>query len=227
LFTLLSGVSTEISSSNIAIQKIEQIVVNYPAITNWANSITKDYGKIEERYVTQAKIAQRLHETFVDREDEFRDAVQCFDRVIARVDLQDAWAIKMRTFVDHLKGDLFNAAQKLLNKQKVKWGEFADALALGGASSAEHQSLIADGATYQDIQDKLSRLAKKEKTMSDDELRNLRTRIFDFVFSVLILVRVQDETNNPRPGANAPHPVSICRQPWQTGLQGSHHSRHV
>ena len=54
LFTPLSGVSFEVSSSNVAIQKIEQIAVAYPAIGNWANTIAKDYSKIEERYVTEA-----------------------------------------------------------------------------------------------------------------------------------------------------------------------------
>jgi hypothetical protein len=195
LITPLTGVSFEISSSNIAIQKIEQNAIAYPTISPWANSITRDYSKIQERYVTEAKITQKLSETFqktfIARESEFRDAVRCFDRMIAKVDSQDAWGIKMRTFVDHVKGDMFDAAQKLSNKQKVNWEEFAGALALGGIGSAEYQSLVANGATYRDIKDKLSRLAKKEKTMSDDELRTLRTRIFDFVFSVLNLLNLK------------------------------------
>ena len=43
----------------------------------------------------------------------------------------------------------------------------------------------------------------------------------------LILVRVQAETNNPRPCTNAPHPVLVRSQPWQARFQGSHHPGHV
>ena len=43
----------------------------------------------------------------------------------------------------------------------------------------------------------------------------------------LILVRVQVETNNPGPGADALHAVSIRRQPWQACFQGPHHPGHV
>ena len=46
-------------------------------------------------------------------------------------------------------------------------------------------------------------------------------------FSRLILVRVQAETNNPRPCTNAPHPVLVRSQPWQARFQGSHHPGHV
>jgi uncharacterized protein DUF6788 len=43
----------------------------------------------------------------------------------------------------------------------------------------------------------------------------------------LILVRVQAETNNPRPCTDAPHPVLVRSQPWQARFQGSHHPGHV
>ncbi len=43
----------------------------------------------------------------------------------------------------------------------------------------------------------------------------------------LILVRVQGETNYPGPCADAPHAISIRRQPWQAGFQGTHHPGHV
>ena len=39
----------------------------------------------------------------------------------------------------------------------------------------------------------------------------------------LILVRVQGETNNPGPGTETPHAVSIRGEPWQTRFQGLHH----
>jgi len=43
----------------------------------------------------------------------------------------------------------------------------------------------------------------------------------------LILVRFQVETNDPRPGADASHPVPIRSQPRQALFQGSHHPGHV
>ena len=43
----------------------------------------------------------------------------------------------------------------------------------------------------------------------------------------LILVRVQGETNDPGPCADAPQAISIRRQPWQAGFQGSHHPGHI
>ena len=44
---------------------------------------------------------------------------------------------------------------------------------------------------------------------------------------VLILVRVQIETNYPGPCADTPHPIVIRSQPWQARFQSSHHSGHV
>ncbi len=44
---------------------------------------------------------------------------------------------------------------------------------------------------------------------------------------LLILVRVQGETNYPGPGADAPDAISIRSQPWQASLQSAHHSGHV
>ena len=43
----------------------------------------------------------------------------------------------------------------------------------------------------------------------------------------LILVRIQVETNDPRPSANALHPVSICGQAGQACFQSSHYAGHV
>ena len=43
----------------------------------------------------------------------------------------------------------------------------------------------------------------------------------------LILVRVQGETNYPRPSADARHAITIRSQPWQARFQGSHHPSHV
>ena len=43
----------------------------------------------------------------------------------------------------------------------------------------------------------------------------------------LILVRVQMETNYPRPSANTPHAIAIRSQPWQAGFQSPHYPGHV
>jgi len=42
-----------------------------------------------------------------------------------------------------------------------------------------------------------------------------------------ILVRVQMETNYPRPSANTPHAIAIRSQPWQAGFQSPHYPGHV
>jgi CheY-like chemotaxis protein len=47
------------------------------------------------------------------------------------------------------------------------------------------------------------------------------------LITLMILVRVQGETNYPRPGADAPHPIMVRSQPWQASFQGSHHPGHV
>jgi hypothetical protein len=70
----------------------------------------------------------------------------------------------------------------------------------------------------------------KPEGMSHKEVRQLManaTAEYALLRAELILMRVQVATNNPRPGADAPHPVAICRQPWQAGFQGAHHPGHV
>ena len=48
-----------------------------------------------------------------------------------------------------------------------------------------------------------------------------------YLRDALILVRVQAETNNPRPCTDAPHSISVRSQPRQAHFQGSHYSGHV
>jgi hypothetical protein len=56
---------------------------------------------------------------------------------------------------------------------------------------------------------------------------SLKTGVWTTAKLRLILVRVQDETNDPRPSANAPDPVSICSQAGQTCFQSSHYTGHI
>ena len=44
--------------------------------------------------------------------------------------------------------------------------------------------------------------------------------------SALILIRFQNETKHPRPGAKTPHAVTVCSPARQADLRGPHHPGH-
>ena len=65
----------------------------------------------------------------------------------------------------------------------------------------------------------IARAVKEPPSRIEDDLQHL--------LRSLILVRVQAETNNPRPCTDTPHPGLVRSQPWQARFQGSHHPGHV
>jgi hypothetical protein len=93
----------------------------------------------------------------------------------------------MRNIIEHLKGDFFTITLKAVGKQKVKWKDFADTLAIGGQGSAEHSKLIAEELTHKAIHSTLTIVAKNLSSLAAADLRNAFTQAMDHLFSLLFL----------------------------------------
>jgi hypothetical protein len=184
-----SGLALEASGSNVALQSLSAITVGYPPeVRNWAREKTTKYQDLQDKQHRDKAVEQLISRLFHHRLEDFGISCTAFASALAGAQAQSAWGINARNLLEHIKGDLFAASQKALKKQKVKWAEFADALARGGAGPREHSGLVAEEATHRVIHSALTHVAKNLCQLGEPDLRDRRTELHDHLFTVLSLI---------------------------------------
>jgi hypothetical protein len=185
----VSGLAIEAANSNVAYQAISAVAIGYtPEVTQWAREKTAAYQAIQMQQDRVGLVRAHIEKFLPSRVGEFDLSAATFSQTIAGSQQQSAWGIHARNLLEHVKGDMFVTAQKVLNKQKVKWTEFADALARGGVGSIEHSALIAEEATHKILHSALTDIAKNLLRVSEADLRDRYAEFHDHLFSVFTLV---------------------------------------
>ncbi len=191
LYNPASGYAMEVSSSNTAYQALSSISCEPKAnepVSSWIKDKAISYQKIQERHQRREAIAGKLTRLFPDRCEEFQKACDTYQKCIAGFESQTAFGINARNLLEHLKGDLFSVAMRRLRVQKVKWDQFAKAMAKGGPDSQECVSLMAEEKTYKHLHVTLTNLAKNLVTVTEANLRSHMTEYHDHIFAVISLV---------------------------------------
>jgi hypothetical protein len=184
-----SGLALEASGSNVALQSLSAITVGYPLeVKNWAREKTVKYQDLQDKQHRDKAVEQLISRLLHHRLQEFSISCTTFASALAGAQMQSSWGINARNLLEHIKGDLFAASQKALKQQKVRWAEFADALARGGVGSAEHSGLLAEEATHRVIHSALTGVAKNLCQLAKPDLRDRRTELHDHLFTVLSLI---------------------------------------
>lgn len=185
----VSGLALETTSSNIAYQAITSIEVGGSVeIDKWVSQSTQGYQEIQSLHNRAGAVRDRLSEMVPHRVVEFDESERQFMAVLAQTQPQSAWGIHARNVLEHLKGDLFAATQRLLGKQKVKWPDFAGTLACGETGAPEHTGLLREEETAKTLQVVLSDIAKNRIQLLEQDLRHRHSEFLDHLFSVLTLV---------------------------------------
>ncbi len=184
----VSGLALEASGSNVAFEALSAMTVGHPEdVTNWAREKTIGYQNLQHRQRRDEAVEELIQRLLPVRAAEFKESCTTFAAAVTG-GAQSAWGIAARNLLEHVKGELFAAAQKALSKQKVKWAEFAGALARQGAGSNEHAGLLVQENMYNVLHTGLTDIAKNRLQLAEQDLRDRRTELHDHLFAVLSLV---------------------------------------
>src|ERR1035437_6379705 len=171
----VSGLALEASSSNIAFEALSAMTVGHPEdLANWARGQTIGYQNIQHRQRREEAVEELIQRLLPVRAAEFEESCTTFAAAVTGA-AQSAWGIAARNLLEHVKGELFAAAQKAMNKQKVKWAEFASALARQGVGSNEHAGLLVQENMYNVLHTALTDIAKNRLQLAEQDLRDRRT----------------------------------------------------
>jgi hypothetical protein len=185
----ISGLALEASGSNVAYQAISAATIGYtPEVHDWARGKTVEYQAIQQQHNRAGQVRDSISRVVPHRLTEFDSAESSFAFALGRSQPQSVWGIHARNLLEHVKGDFFVAAQKAQKKQKVKWSEFADALARGGVGSAEHKGLIAEEATHRRLHDAFTDIAKNLIQVPEADLRDRQSEFHEHLFSLFSFV---------------------------------------
>lgn len=185
----ISGLALEASGSNLAYQALSAATVGHTLeVNDWARQKTLDYQEIQQRHDRIGQVKAFIARLIPHRVKELEFSESSFAAALANSQPQSVWGIHARNLLEHVKGDFFVTAQKAQKKQKVKWSEFADALARGGIGSAEHTGLIAEEATHKLLHLAFTEIAKNLIQLPEADLRDRRSEFHEHLFSVFSLL---------------------------------------
>jgi hypothetical protein len=96
-------------------------------------------------------------------------------------------AIEMRTFIDGLKGDLFQLARRH-EKEDMSWTEMAKRLSKGGAAGLEYNEIMRQEGIRSSLIKRLSAVGKDREGKSLTDLNNIWSELLDHAFTILNLI---------------------------------------
>jgi hypothetical protein len=185
----VSGLAIETSYSNVAYQALSAATAGHSKeVADWARQGTVHYQAIQLKQDRVGSVRHRVGHLLPKRLPELEESISAFSQVLAGSQPQSVWGIHARNALEHIKGDLFSTAQKVLKKQKVMWSEFSDALARGGVGSSEHATLVTEEATHKLLHTALTDLAKNLMRLPEADLRDRYTELHDHLFAVFSLI---------------------------------------
>jgi hypothetical protein len=98
-----------------------------------------------------------------------------------------AAAMEMRTFLDGLKGDLFNLA-RLNTSENMTWDKMALRLTGGDKSSQEFSLLLRQGKDQSSLTNRLSSIGKNREGQSVTNLHYIRNELLSHVYTILKII---------------------------------------
>jgi hypothetical protein len=98
-----------------------------------------------------------------------------------------AAGMEMRTFLDGLKGDLFNLA-RLNTSENMTWDKMALRLTGGDKSSQEFSLLLRQGKDQSSLTNRLSSIGKNREGQSVTNLHYIRNELLSHVYTILKII---------------------------------------
>jgi hypothetical protein len=156
----------------------------------YSNHFTGRYQAIQSEHNRSTDIRillARFHNQGTS--DRFERAEDSYMRFKAGVGERTAAAMEIRTFLDGLKGDLFQKAKKR-EKENMTWEEMAIILSKGGASSVECHEMVQQGKIRSSLISRLSDVGKNREGGSITDLNHIWTEALDHIYTVLNIINL-------------------------------------
>lgn len=163
---------------------------------NYANKYTANYHEIQNAHNRPNQIRELIIRlSAAGSLDRFDRAHQAYMTYKSQTGSRSAAAMEMRTLLDGIKGDLFERARKW-PKENMTWEYMSSRLAVRSERKAAEQELRKQGYVHSSLINRLSEVGKDREGGSLTNIDHIWTELLDHLYSVLGLVKVDEETPN-------------------------------
>jgi hypothetical protein len=144
------------------------------------------YEHIQEADITKEKISEMLRKYLLE---EFNIGERSYSAYNLLLIEQQAVGITMRNVLERLKGRLF-ALVRRRHEQKITWRTYFERVSTFPKDSNEHLMLLKYEQVFTDLHDKLTNIAKNNKSIeSSEELQVIHTNYINHIYTLLLISR--------------------------------------
>ena len=180
------------ASSSLSAQLSIDVLNPQVEVSIWAAQHLQNLAVVQTDDLNKGFILKHLDLIKAGAKAEFEESIHAFHAVKNGLGHACAAGIAMRNVLETLNGNAKQLARNYLGiktTEKIKWSKMADAIAKGGASSAEAVQLTAQESEYQYLHDAfLTKVAKNDWIPTDVEWSAGYSRYITFLYTTLALI---------------------------------------
>jgi hypothetical protein len=155
-------------------------------ISEWGNRYSNEYLALQDRLKREGEVLNLLSKLKPSLGHEFKQASNDVKKCLANNISQISAGIAMRNVLEHFKGELFELARKHPREQKLNWSKIADRLVVSGTLRDRFKI---QEKRWNQLQQRLSKLAKCHITIDNLELKSIFAEFIDHIYISLSLVQ--------------------------------------
>lgn len=149
----------------------------------WAQKYIPQYQEIQITQQRCGQVRQLLEALKPELATEFDTAIQNYKGFMGGYKKAIDAGIALRNVLGHYKGELWERVRKPC-EQKVRWHKMAARLTV---DSSARDTVLDQETKWNQLQQELSKIAKAESNISQEELKGIFTRLVDHIMVVLNL----------------------------------------
>jgi hypothetical protein len=157
-----------------------------PQICGWGTKHSEQYEALQNQLGREQEVRSLLHKLKPSLAIEFDGALSEYRAVLAGTGSQTNAGIALRNVIEHYKGEVMNLARRHNKEQNITWEQMSDRL-VDNVGVARHRFQEQE-KKWNDLQGRLSKLAKGRIQLDQSELRSVFTEFIDHLYIVLSLI---------------------------------------
>ncbi len=163
------------------------------------NDKYKDWGIISNNllmnFQDQIKMRQEIKSFFkslnIDLFNEYELLENAYYDPITGLKRNMTVTMIMRSLLEHFRGRLWQVLKKS-NEQKLKWEIIAERLSNNDMNSPQYHRLIRLEEIYNNLYNKLSKVAKNNDQINSNELNSLYVEYNSYLHSIILIIDITD-----------------------------------
>jgi ribosome-binding ATPase YchF (GTP1/OBG family) len=155
-------------------------------IYDWGIKCSEQYETLQSLLGREQEVRKLLKNLSPKLEDEFNSAVDEYRATLASTSKQANVGIALRNVIEHYKGEIMNLARRYPNEQKLTWEEMANRIV--NDFGFARQRFRQQGVKWDNLQQRLTKIAKGYIQLEENELRGVYTEFIDHLYIVLSLI---------------------------------------